>query len=320
MGRYIVGRLLQAVPLLLGITLVVFLLFQAAGDPLAMYVDDPRISAEDLARLSAYYGFDKPLHMQFLSWLGKVLQGDLGYSFAASRPVSHMILERLPNTLLLMFAAMILQLIVVMPLGIYSATHQYSRGDFIITAFAFFAYAMPSFWLGLMAIMIFGVFFKSWGLPYLPTGGMYSLSEGPSLLGILRHMVLPTVVLGLVYAAPYIRYLRSSMLEVMRQDYIVSARAKGLPEVKVLYRHALKNAAIPAFTVFMLQIPHKFGGSLIIEQVFAWPGIGRLFWEYSVRHDYPVVMAILLMVSVLVVITNLITDIVYVYLDPRIRY
>jgi len=149
---------------------------------------------------------------------------------------------------------------------------------------------------------------------------MYSLSEGPTLFGILTHLVLPTTVLGVIYAAPYIRYLRSSMLEVIRQDYIVTARAKGLSEVKILYQHALKNAAIPAFTVLMLQIPHKFGGSLIIEQVFAWPGIGRLFWEHAVRHDYPVVMAILLLVSVLVILFNLITDLVYVYLDPRIRY
>jgi peptide/nickel transport system permease protein len=285
-----------------------------------MYVDDPRISAEDLARLSAYYGFDKPLPLQYLTWLGNVLRGDFGFSFASSRPVSQMIFERLPNTLLLMFSAMLVQLIVVVPLGVYSATHQYSRGDFIITSFAFFAYAMPAFWLGLMAIMIFGVFFKSWGLPYLPTGGMYSLSEGPTLVSILRHMVLPTIILGVTYAAPYIRYLRSSMLEVNRQDYIITARAKGLSEVRIRYQHALKKAAIPAFTVLMLQIPHKFGGSLIIEQVFAWPGIGRLFWEHSVRHDYPVVMAILLMVSVLVILFSLITDLIYVYLDPRIRY
>ena len=231
-----------------------------------------------------------------------------------------MVLERFPNTLLLMASALILQVLLAVPLGVYSALHQYSRGDFAITGFAFFAYAMPSFWLSLMMIMVFGVFFKAWGLPYLPTGGMYSLYEGPSVLSVLRHMILPTAVLGSIYAAPYIRYLRSSMLEVIRQDYITAARAKGLSEAKVQYRHALKNAAIPAFTVLMLHIPYKFAGSLIIEQVFAWPGIGRLFWEHAVRYDYPVVMAILLLVSFLVILFNLITDVAYVYLDPRIRF
>jgi peptide/nickel transport system permease protein len=245
--------------------------------------------------------------------------GNWGQSFLTHRDVLVMIVERLPNTLILMGTAFIVTLIVSIALGIYAATHQYSIGDYIVTGISFFGYSMPSFWFGLMLIIIFAVKFKELGLPYLPVAGMYPIRGEPSFVELLKHLILPVSVLSLNSIARYSRYLRSSMLEVLNQDYVRTAHAKGLAGRVVVWRHALKNALIPLMTLVLLDIPFLFGGALIVEQVFAWPGMGRMYWEHAVWVDYPVLMGILVLISILVVLCNLIADISYAFIDPRIR-
>ncbi len=319
MTRYIINRLLISIPVLLGISVVAFMLVQASGDPMAVYNSNPNLTAADLERLEKAYGFDKPLAVQYLLWLRNVVTGDWGQSFLTHQDVTTMIGERLGNTLLLMGTAFSITLVVSLALGMYSATHQYSAGDYVVTAFTFFGYSMPSFWFGLMLIILFAVKFREWGLPYLPAAGMYPIREEPSLYQLIRHLILPATVLSLISVARYTRYLRSSMLETISQDYMRTARAKGLSERALLWRHAFKNGAIPLITVIMLDIPPLFGGALITEQVFAWPGMGRLYWESALWVDYPVLMGIILLVSSLVVVCNLVADVSYAIVDPRIR-
>jgi peptide/nickel transport system permease protein len=319
MARYIIRRILISIPVLLGITLITFFLLHASGDPMAVYASNPSITAEDLARLEKTYGFDKPVYVQYLYWLRNIVTGNWGQSFLTHQDVLAMIVERLPNTLILMVTAFIVTLLVSVALGIYAATHRYSIGDYIVTTISFFGYSMPSFWFGLMLIIVFAVKFKELGLPYLPAAGMYPIRGEPSFLELLKHLILPVAVLSLNSIARYSRYLRSSMLEVLNQDYVRTAHAKGLAGRVVVGRHALKNALIPLLTLVLLDIPFLFGGALIVEQVFAWPGMGRMYWEHAVWVDYPVLMGILVLISILVVLCNLIADISYAFIDPRIR-
>ncbi|MEN6480540.1 MAG: ABC transporter permease [Anaerolineales bacterium] len=319
MFRYIVKRLLIAIPVLLGVSLVAFFLVQASGDPMAVYYSNPNITAEDLVRLEKTYGFDKPVAVQYLYWLRNVLRGDWGQSFQTHQDVLAMISERLGNTLILMFTSLAVTLLISLVLGIYTATHQYSAGDYVVTGLSFFGYAMPTFWFGLMLIILFAVKTKEAGLPALPAAGMYSIRGERTFGQLLLHLILPVTVLSLSSVAKYTRYLRSSMLEVISQDYIRTARAKGLSERVVLWKHAFRNALIPLVTLIMLDIPFLFSGALITEQVFAWPGMGRMYWEHAMLVDYPVLMGIILLVSSLVVICNLIADVSYAIIDPRIR-
>jgi len=317
--RFIVRRLLISIPVLFGISLVAFLLVQASGDPMAVYISNPNLSSEDIARLEKAYGFDRPIHIQYIYWLGRAVTGDWGQSFLTHQDVLTMVRSRLGNTAILMGASFVITMIISLVLGVYSATHQYSLGDYVVTIGAFFGNSMPSFWFGLMLIILFAVKFREWGLPSLPAAGMYPLRGEPSFFQMLRHLILPATVLSLIRVAKYTRYLRSSILEVIREDYINTARAKGLPERVVLWRHAFRNAVLPLITLVMLDIPHLFSGALITEQVFAWPGMGRMYWEHAVWVDYPVLMGIILLVSALVVFCNLLADILYAVVDPRIR-
>jgi len=319
MARYIIRRILISIPVLLGISLITFFLLHASGDPMAVYASNPSISAEDLERLEKTYGFDKPVYVQYLYWLRNIVTGNWGQSFLTHQDVLAMIVERLPNTLILMVTTFVVTLLISVALGLYAATHRYSMGDYIVTTISFFGYSMPSFWFGLMLIIIFAVKFKELGLPYLPAAGMYPIRGEPSFLELVKHMILPVTVLSLNSVARYSRYLRSSMLEVLNQDYVRTAHAKGLASRVVVWRHALKNAMIPLITLIMLDIPFLFGGALIIEQVFAWPGMGRMYWEHAVWVDYPVLMGILVLTSIMVVLCNLLADISYIIVDPRIR-
>lgn len=319
MARYIINRILVSIPVLLGISLVAFFLVQASGDPMAVYNSNPNISSADLERLEKTYGLDKPVIVQYFYWLRRAVTGDWGQSFLTHQDVTDMIYSRMGNTMILMVTSFVITLVIALFLGIYSATHQYSAGDYIVTSVSFFGYSMPSFWFGLMLIILFAVKFREWGLPSLPAGGMYPVRGEPSFLEMLRHLILPATVLSLVSITKYTRYLRSSMLEVIRQDYIRTAYAKGLTSQMVLWGHAFRNAVIPLITLIMLDIPQLFSGALITEQVFAWPGMGRLYWEHAVWVDYPVLMGIILLVSVLVVLCNLVADISYAIIDPRIR-
>jgi peptide/nickel transport system permease protein len=319
-GQYVFRRLLQAIPLLFLISLMAFMLIRMSGDPMSMYAQASSLTQADRERIIKEHGWDQPLVVQYGYWLRDIARGDLGSSLYTYQPVTQMILEKLPNTMILMGTVFIVTILVSIPLAIISALRQYSALDYLITGASFLAFALPTFWLGLMCIMVFAVKFKEWGLPYMPAGGMYDLVEGPSLGGLLKHLVMPAFVLSIVSMAAYIRYLRASMIEVLQDDFIRTARAKGLTEQTVTWRHAFRNALIPLVTLITMNIPLIFSGALITEQVFAWPGMGRLFVDHANRGDYPVLMGLVLTVSVLVIVFNLVADIAYAAIDPRIRF
>lgn len=316
MARYALRRVLQAMPLLLGITLGIFLLIRLVpGGPLSAYEGNPDVTPQDLARLRQQLGLDAPLPVQYVRWLGRLGRGDLGWSLVSHRPVTSMIAERLGNTAYLMGLALVLTFAIALPAGIISARRQYSWFDHAVTTMSFAGFSMPTFWSGLLAILVFSVWLR-----WLPAGGMYTVGEAFSLADRLRHLVLPLGILTLFSAARYTRYLRASMLEVLGQDYIATARAKGLGERVVIQKHALKNATIPVVTIVALDLPQLFSGALITETMFSWPGMGRLFWEATLRLDYPVLMAVMTVSAALVVLFNLAADLAYGFLDPRIRY
>jgi peptide/nickel transport system permease protein len=319
-GRYIARRATEALPLLLLVSMILFGMIQLTGDPLAAYTVDSTITAEDMVRLRHFYGLDQPVPIQYLRWLGNILTGNWGTSFVSNVTVAQLIAQRLPNTLLLVFSAYSIILIVAVVVGTYTAVHQYSPIDHLVTTLAFVGISVPSFWLGLLLLIFFAVQTRNLGLPYFPAGGMYDLAVGPTLPQVAWHLVLPAITLATVVVASYIRYVRASMLEVIRQDYVRTARAKGLSEAVLLRRHAFKNAAIPLVTLIGLDMPRFLSGSVVVESIFAWPGMGRLFWEEAQRTDIPVLMAVLMFTSLLVVVFNLLADIVYAFLDPRIRY
>jgi peptide/nickel transport system permease protein len=320
MTAYLIRRLLQAIPLLLFISIIGFAIIQATGDPLAAYTVDASLTGDDIARLRARYGLDQPLPIQYIHWLGNMLKGDWGTSYYTREPVSTMVLNRLPNTLLLVGISYFFTLLIAVVLGVISAVRQYSAVDHLVTGVSFVGLAMPSFWLGLMLIVLFSVRFKAWGLPYFPVGGMFDHRVGYSISQVLWHVVLPAFTLSFVMVARYTRYIRSSMLEQIRLDYIRTARSKGLKESTILFRHAFKNVLLPLITLIGLDIPVLLSGTIVIESIFAWPGMGRLFWSSAERTDIPVLMATLMFVAVLTVFSNLIADLFYAIADPRIRY
>lgn len=317
MGRYVLRRLIAAVPLLFGISVASFVIMTAVpGGPLSLYENSPEITPADLARLEQTLGLDQPVHVRYASWLGHFVTGDWGYSYAQSRPVLELIWERLPATLYLMSIVYVVTLLLAIPIGIVTSVKQYSWTDHAVTGATFAFLATPTFWLGLLLIIVFGL-----QLRWLPLGGISS-PEATSLdLGDrLRHLVLPVATLSLVGVGSYVRYLRASMLETIGQDYMRTARAKGLAERVVIWRHAFKNASIPLVTVAALDLPELFAGALVTEQIFGWPGMGRLFWDAATRTDYPILMGILMVSASMIIFANLAADVLYGYLDPRIRY
>ena len=342
MTRYIIRRLLQAIPLLIIISVILFVLANEMGDPLASFGGRRRIRSDDRERLTRKLGLDKPILVQYAIWLvgndwmkvdidgdgtpdeygtrKGVLRGDFGKSFMEKRPVLEIIKERVSNTLLLMLTCEVVILIFSLLIGIYSALRQYSTLDYVFTAFSFIGYSMPIFWLALILMYIFAVNFKQWGLPYFPTVGMYNLAVGRTAGQIAWYMVLPVATISIMSVAGYSRYVRSQMLEVINQDYIRTAYAKGLPERMVVMGHALKNAALPLVTIIGMDLPLLLSGAVVTESIFAWPGMGRLFWSAAQDTDIPVLMGILFIISALVVIFQILTDITYTWLDPRIRY
>ena len=414
MTRYIVRRLLQAAPVLLFISVIVYgLIIVSPVDPMAIYEDNPNITPEDRAMLEYRLGLKQPaflnlrgsngtfetdtilynkpeasggiepsetgqlpagtrvaivdgaetsdgtrwvkvlyieervtgwserdnlsirvnpLDSRYFKWLFAVVQGDLGSSNVERRPALDMILERLPNTLLLMTVAIIGELIIAIPIGVVSALKQYSKFDYAFTIVAYAGRSIPIFWFGLLLIIVFHstLTWPSWagefaGKPLFPGGGMYDvrlkreLGYTP-LWDSVYHLILPVVMLSVFGAAQYMRYMRASMLEVIHQDYIRTARAKGLSERAVLYGHAFKNAAIPIVTILALELPILFGGALFTETIFSWPGMGKLFFRSAQRVDYAVLMGIVMINALLIVLFNIVADIVYGFLDPRIRF
>jgi peptide/nickel transport system permease protein len=315
MGRYIQRRVLQAIPVLFGASLIVFLLLQIIPGDIAQVLLGPDASPAAVAGLREQLGLNDPLHVQYTRWLGKVLQGDLGISLQTRKPVWDLLLQKFQNTLLLATAAILFATLVGMAAGIISAVRQYSLFDRVAMFIALFGNSMPAFWLGLVLILTFSI-----GLGWFPTGGMQSVRGDGGPLEVAKHMVLPTITLASVTTALVARMVRSSMLEVIRQDYIMTARAKGQMERIVVLRHALRNALLPVATVIGLQFGHLLGGAVLTETVFNWPGVGLEIYKGITTRDVPLIQGAILMTSTTFVVMNLLVDILYAYLDPRIRY
>lgn len=322
MLRYIVRRLLLTIPLLVGISLISFLVIHMApGGPIGVASDlSMKTTAESRARLRAYYGLDKPLYVQYGRWLGRMATLDFGRSFSPDgRRVSQKIGERVPVTLSINLLSMMLILLVAIPIGIYSAVRKDSWFDRISTVTVFAGFAVPGFWLALLLMILFGV-----TLGWLPISGLVSLQyEHLGLLAKIvdraRHLILPVFLEAFMGLAALSRYMRTSMLEVIRQDYIATARAKGLPERTVIFRHAARNALLPVITILGLSVPDLLGGSVIFETIFAIPGLGQLFFQGVMSRDYPLVMGMLVIGAFLTLIGNLLADVGYAVADPRIR-
>lgn len=324
MLRFLVRRLLQSIPVFIGVTIISFALIHAVpGGPTARLELDKDIKPEDVARIRSNMGLDKPVWMQYMIWAGVIpngqgqfrglLQGDLGISYIDQTSVSRSIVDRLPNTLLLSICSFAISLAVAIPVGVWSAVKQYSLFDNVSTVLSTAGVSIPSFWFGLVAILVFSV-----RLRWLPSGGMYTLGEEKSIFDLFEHLLMPAAILSILSVTGWNRYIRSSMLEVINQDYVRTARAKGVKERLVIVRHALRNALIPVATLVGLSIPDLVGGSLITETIFGWPGMGRLAYHAATKRDYPVIMGTLVIGTVLVIVGNLMADITYSLLDPRI--
>jgi peptide/nickel transport system permease protein len=344
-GQYVVRRLLQAIPLMVIVSIILFALVNLApGGPLAGRGQSRHLPPEQIALLKRQYGLDQPLVLRYIFWLvgndwtkidtngdgikdspgqGKgILRGDFGTSYRTRIPVIDTIGTYLKNTMYLMSVTLLIVAILAIPVGVISAVKQYSFFDIVVTTLSFMGQALPEFWLGLILILVFYVWLKNplTGEPLLPSGGMYSLGIGFSPFDWIKHLILP-VTMGVVgWVTWYSRFLRSSMLDVIHQDYIRTARAKGLKEYTVLFKHALRNALLPLVTIFALDLPYIFAGSLYAEIIFSWPGMGRLYYQAALDRDYPLLMAILTIGTVVVIFSNLLADIVYAKLDPRIHY
>ncbi len=321
MLRFVIRRVLVMIPLLFVVTFLVFAIVNLGpGSPLTQYQENPRMSREDIQRIKENLGLDRPWPERYALWLGNFLRGDLGYSFINGASVSNTIATVLPNTLLLTGSATLLALVVAVPCGILAAVHRNSWFDNLVYFLGTAMASIPTFWLGFMFIILFAVRFQEWGLPSLPVGGMIDYRGDGGLLDRARHLVLPTVSLALLSMSSWMLYIRNQMLEVVRTDYIRTARAKGLRERATLYGHGFRNALIPLITLVGLSLPDLFGGAFIIETIFAWNGMGRVTVNAAVNNDYTVIMGGFLLTAFLTLFGNLIADVVYALADPRIRY
>ncbi len=321
LGVYALQRLFQAIPLVLFVMAINFVIIRAApGDPITyLYGSSVEVSAEHMQRLREELGLTRPLHIQYLLYLRQLLRGDLGHSAINRKPVLDLIVERIPATLVLMTAAFVFSVLVGGLWGVLSAVKARTQIDYWITVASLFGYSMPTFWLGLLLILLFSLH-----LGWFPTMGMRTLGTDRTglagLFDVLHHLVLPTITLGTFYLATYARLIRASMLEVLGQEFITAAWSKGLPARAVYYKHALRNALLPVITIAGLQIGFMFTGAVLTETIFAWPGMGGLTYQAILQRDYALLMGLFLMVSVCVILMNLVTDLLYTVVDPRIRY
>lgn len=313
MWKYILKRIAIAIPVLIGITVIDYGLMCLAGSPLDMLVG-PRVSEGALEARAVAWGLDQPFYVQYFVWLQQVLTGNLGYSTSSYQAVSDMIASHLGPTLLLMATSLALSLVISLPLGIWSATHPYTKRDYALVSLSFAGTGIPSFFLALVLIWLFTI-----QLGWLPSSGMTTLGTGGGVLDVLRHMVMPVTVLTVYYTGVNLRYFRSSMLEISQQDYLRTARAKGIGERRVVWNHGLRNTLLTVITVVGTEVPMLFGGSVIVEQVFSWPGLGLMTMSAITSRDYPVIMGVCLMTAVVVVLVNLVTDILYALADPTVE-
>ncbi len=319
MGRYIIRRLLQAIPLLFLLSIFMFTLIHLMPGGPDQVIFNPHLTPAARAAMRARFGLDDPVPIQYIKWLGRALVGDFGFSFATNLPVTYLLGQRFPATLQLFAPALGLALVLALFFGIISGVRQGSITDYALTTLSYFGIAMPAFLFGVFGQYIFGVW-----LHILPTSGMqtlgYQLDPFDAFIDHLQHLILPMLVLSILFIAGWSRYMRSSMIEVVKQDYMRTARAKGVGPMRLLLRHALRNAVIPLITVVALDFGAIAGGATITEGIFAWPGMGLLFFQSLEARDYPVLLAILMLSSVFVIGFNLIADILYGVMDPRIRY
>lgn len=345
MGNYIIRRLLQSIVILLLLSILFFALVELApGGPLAGYGQSRHVQPEKAEILKRQLGLDKPLPVQYMVWLvgndwmrvdldgdgipdshgtrRGILRGDFGFSFRTREPVLAVIESRLFNTVYLMIATLLVAILIAVPIGIISAVKQYSFFDISVTTFSFAGQALPEFWLGLILLLIFYAWLKNpfTGQSLLPGGGIHTIGSAFSLLDWLKHLVLPLATGALGWIAWYSRFMRTSMLDVIHQDYMRTARAKGLTERRVLYKHALRNALIPLVTLFALDMPYIFSGAVFIEMLFSWPGMGQLFYQGALQRDYPILLGILMIGAAFILFSNLLADVFYAILDPRIHY
>ena len=317
MTKYILRRLIISIPVLVGITIITYLAYNLApGDPIDAMIDPSEpLTAGSLEAKRIALGLDKPIYVRYVIWLSRAVQGDLGFSYRTGKPVADRIAQRLPATLQVTVTSLLIAIFVGIPLGVLSALRQYTRTDYVLTFFAFIGAAVPNFFLALGTIYILSL-----RLDLFPSHG-YGDPDAPILwLERLYHLILPAVVLGMARVAGFLRYTRSSVLEVLQQDYMRTARAKGLVERVVLLRHGMRNALITVITLIGLSLPGLIGGSVVIETLFNWPGMGQMAIAAVTQRDYPTLMGVALMGSILVLVSNLVTDITYAFVDPRIRY
>lgn len=314
MLKYIIKRLLIAVPVLIGITIIDFFLMSLAGNPLQM-LQGARVSQEAVEIKRIALGLNEPVYIQYFVWLKQLLHGNLGVSMKNYQPVANMIKTYIGPTLLLMGTSLIVSMIIAIPAGIYSAVRQYSPGDYTVVTLSFLGTSVPGFFLALLLIYVFTI-----KLGILPSSGMSTLGTKTGFLDVAKHMVMPVIVLASSMAGNNIRYIRSSMLEILDKEYLRTAKAKGIGNFKVINKHGLRNALLPVITVFGMEIPILFGGAIIIEQVFSWPGLGLMTMSAIINRDYPVIMGVCLISALVVLAANLLTDILYAIADPTIQY
>lgn len=314
MTKYIIKRIAIALVVLFGITIIDYTIMCIAGNPIEMLSGGPKVSEAVLQQRAANLGLDQPVYIQYFKWLGQVLQGNFGYSYKSYQSVSEMVRTHVGPTLILMGTSLIVSMLIAAVAGIYSAVHQYSKGDYVVVTIAFLGQSIPSFFIALILIYIFTI-----KLGWLPSSGMRTLGVGGSWLE-LKYMIMPVLVLSFATAGRNIRYIRSAVLEILQKEYLRTAKAKGIGKFKVINKHALRNALIPIVTVLGMEIPSLFGGAVIIEQVFSWPGLGLLTMNSIISRDYPVIMAVCLLSAVVVLAGNLITDILYAVVDPTVQY
>ncbi len=312
---YVVRRILHSIPLVFGVSVIGFgIMHLAPGGPLSVYTLNGSITAADIERLRVSLGLNQPLHVQYFGWVKSMLEGSWGYTLFGGRPVLDVILERLPATILLMGTSTALAVLIGTLLGVLGAVRRYSIFDYLATTGAMLALSFPTFWFGLMAIYIFAI-----ELRWLPSGGMYDFGEEGNVLNLLQHLILPLLVLTLVLVASWSRYARSSFLEVIQQDYVRTARSKGLSGSRVLWRHAFPNAVIPLIALLGVQLPTLFSGALVAETIFSWPGMGRLFVDALSMKEYSILMGLVMFTALLVIIGNLVADVAIALIDPRVK-
>jgi peptide/nickel transport system permease protein len=313
---YVIRRLLLAIPTLIGVTLLTFALIHIApGGPVAALAGEKATPAQ-IAALTHQLGLDKPVWVQYADWVGALLHGDFGFSYGTQQPVISLILQRLPQTMLLMGCAMLLSIVIAVPLGVYQAYRYGSGIDRAASVAVFVAWSMPTFWFGTMLLALFAV-----TLRWAPVGGLQTIdTQAFDVPSRFAHLVLPVLTLAIVSIAGWSRYVRGSTVEALREDFIRTAIAKGLPMRTVLFRHALRNALIPFITLLGSSLPALFGGAIITEQVFAYPGMGQLFWASAVNRDYATLLGMTVFTAVLVILGNLLSDVLYGIVDPRVCY